>query len=673
VELSVVDLSLLLREVAPKMAGCRIRNVYQLGDDSFVVALRSRGETLEFHVAPGECVFVSTKASEKPPKPSRLAAAFRSHMRGAEVEELSQVSGERILEMKMRRGEARLTLTMELLPRGNMLLLGPEGDVLTAVYYRRMRDRVILPKTRYRPPPLKKSLLLQEDVNGFLSDQRQRGHAIAAVLATKGGMGGRYSEELLWIAQLDPKKKVSSLTEEERSRLQKSLLILTQNLKNPEPVLATSPEGEAVALPYEFPSLRVRDYTFTRTESFNEAVARAKAVNDRLSALRRREDEAMARARYAERTLAEKERAISEVEEKAASLRREAQTMLSNAHSLEEIMATVKRRKDSGLGWEEAWSGTALPPSVKLERFRPDNRIATLQFHDVRIELDLGLSVASQASSKYEEAKKLERASQRIRDQLEESRGDLLRLQKDLIQREPYPPKPVRRQKPSRWHERFRWFHASTGELVVGGRDERSNEALVSHHLDKNDMVFHAEILGAPIVIVKTSGKPSREALTEAAQFAASYSRAWREGLGSMSVYYVKPDQISRSAPTGEYLPKGSFFVRGKRNYVKTELKIAIGLSREDEQIKVVSGPPEAVARITPRYVEVTPGRTPAEKLAGRIVALLLSEEIRETAGEVRQRLLQEVRSTVPYGKGSLTGTQQPYIRKDAEAAPGGG
>jgi len=673
VELSVVDVSLLLGEVAPKMAGCRVRNVYQLSDDSFVVALRSRGETLEFHVAPGECVFVSTRASEKPLKPSPLATAFRSHMRGAEVEELSQVSGERILEMKMKRGEARLTLTMELLPRGNMLLLGPEGDVLTAVYYRRMRDRAILPKTRYRPPPPKKSLLLEGDVHGFLSEQRQGGRAIAAVLATRGGMGGRYSEELLRIAQLDPKKKVSSLTEEEKSRLQKSLLTLTQNLRNPQPVLATSPEGEALALPYEFPSLRDRGYTFTRTESFNEAVARAKAVNDRLSALKRRVDEAKARVTHAERTVAEKERAISEVEEKAASLRREAQTMLSNAHSLEEIVATVKRRKDSGLGWEEAWSGAALPPGVNLERFRPDGRLVTLELHGVRIEFDLGHSVAGQASSKYQEAKKLERASQRIRDQLEESRAELLRLQEDVTPHAPPPPKPMRRQKPSRWHERFRWFRASTGELVVGGRDERSNETLVSHHLDKNDVVFHAEIRGAPIVIVKTSGKPSREALTQAAQFAASYSRAWREGLGSMSVYYIKPDQISKSAPTGEYLPKGSFFVKGKRNYVKTELKIAIGLSKEEEQIKVVSGPPEAVAHITPRYVEVTPGRTPAEKLAGRIVALLLSEENRETAREVSQRLLREVKSAVPYGRGSLTGTRQPYIRKDAEAAPGGG
>lgn len=656
-ELSVVDVSLLVAEIAPRIAGCRIRNVYQVAEESFVIALRSAAEKLELHITPGHCVFLTSRTSEKPSKPSRLATAFRSAVRGAKVEELRQVSDERLLEMKLRRGDLLLTLVVELLPRGIMLVLGPEGEVITATSYRRMRDRAILPKTRYTPPPLRKSLLLEGDLHGLVSDRRGNRRAIASVLASDGGMGGRYAEEILHIAQVDRKKKTSSLTSEEEDQLENSLLSLRQNLRSPRPVLATSPEGEALPLPYAFTSLRLKGYSFVPTESFNEAVARAKAVNNGVLASKRREQAMTAETMQVERAMAEKGKAISEVTEKAASLRREAKTMLSNTHLLEQIVATVKQRKDSGLGWEESWSGAALPPGVKLVGFRAEKKDVSLELRGVRMEFNPSRSVASQASSKYEEAKKLERAKRRIEDELEKNRAELLRLKKGVTAHETPEVKSVKREKRRAWHERFRWFHASTGELVVGGRDERSNEALVSHHVDKNDVVFHAEIRGAPIVVVKSPGNPSPEALGQAAQFAASYSRGWREGLGSMSVYHVKPDQISKSAPTGEYLPKGSFHVRGKRNYVKTELKMAIGLSRKGQHVEVVSGPPEAVAHITPRYVELTPGRTPAKKLAERTIGLLLGEESLKMDREVKHRLLEDVKRAVPYGRGSLSRT----------------
>ena len=656
-ELSVADVSLLVAEIAPRIAGCRIRNVYQVAEESFVVALRSVAEKLELHITPGHCVFLTTRESEKPLKPSRLATAFRSAVRGAKVEELTQVSGERLLEIKMRKGDLLLTLVVELLPRGSMLVLGPEGEVITATRYRRMRDRAILPKTRYTPPPLRKSMVLEGNFHEFVSDRRGNRRAIASVLASDGGMGGRYAEEMLHIAQVDPKKKASSLTNQEEDQLQSSLISLRQNLRSPQPVLATSPKGEALPLPYAFTSLRLRGYSFVPTESFNEAVARAKALNNGVLASSRREREMMAKAKQAERAVAEKGKAISEVAEKAASLRREAETMLSNAHLLEQIVETVRRRKDSGLGWEESWSGAAMPSGVKLVGFRPEKRAVTLELRGVRMELAPSRSVASQASSKYEEAKKLERAERRIQDGLEKSRAELLRLKVSVTPHETPAIKSVKREKRRGWHERFRWFRASTGELVVGGRDEQNNEALVSHHADKNDMVFHAEIRGAPIVVVKSSGNPSPEALRQAAQFAASYSRGWREGLGSMSVYHVKPDQISKSAPTGEYLPKGSFHIQGKRNYVKTELRMAIGLSRKGQHVEMVSGPPEAVAHITPRYMELTPGNTPAKRLAERTIALLLGEESLEMDREAKHRLLEDVKRAVPFGRGSLSRT----------------
>ena len=75
------------------------------------------------------------------------------------------------------------------------------------------------------------------------------------------------------------------------------------------------------------------------------------------------------------------------------------------------------------------------------------------------------------------------------------------------------------------WYEKFRWFTSSDGFLVVAGKDTVSNEVLIKKYTTQEDVVFHAEITGAPFTVVKAEGKQVPEqTLKEAGEFAASYS-----------------------------------------------------------------------------------------------------------------------------------------------------
>jgi len=88
--------------------------------------------------------------------------------------------------------------------------------------------------------------------------------------------------------------------------------------------------------------------------------------------------------------------------------------------------------------------------------------------------------------------------------------------------------------------------------------------------------------LGPPTNAVTVALKST---IKEAADFVASYSRAWKETWGIVDVFYVKPSQVSKSPPSGEYLPKGSFIISGKKNFIKnakTELAIALELIHID-------------------------------------------------------------------------------------------
>ena len=55
--------------------------------------------------------------------------------------------------------------------------------------------------------------------------------------------------------------------------------------------------------------------------------------------------------------------------------------------------------------------------------------------------------------------------------------------------------------------------------------------------------------------------------LQEAASMAVCYSSAWDAKIWQ-SAWWVHANQVSKTAPSGEYLTTGSFMVRGKRNQI---------------------------------------------------------------------------------------------------------
>jgi hypothetical protein len=142
--------------------------------------------------------------------------------------------------------------------------------------------------------------------------------------------------------------------------------------------------------------------------------------------------------------------------------------------------------------------------------------------------------------------------------------------------------------------------------------------------------------------------------LREAGEFAASFSRAWREGAGSADVYWVKPSQLSKSGPSGESVPHGAFAVIGKRNWMRNvPLRLAVGVVADGET-SFVGGPVEAVKAKTKVYVTLAPGDAAGKellKLVLRALALKLPKEQREKAGKAS---IEQVREFVPYTKATI-------------------
>ena len=192
-----------------------------------------------------------------------------------------------------------------------------------------------------------------------------------------------------------------------------------------------------------------------------------------------------------------------------------------------------------------------------------------------------------------------------------------------------------RKQEQKEWYERYHWCFTSDGLLIVGGKDASSNSAIIRKHLTDGDIVFHAEIHGSPFFLLK-NGKDKLDSIVDirqVAQATVSFSRAWKEGLSSADAYWVFPSQIKKGAPSGQYLPKGSFVIEGKRNFVKNiDLRLAIGLTRlGNSRYSIICGPYEAVPERSVVHAVLIPGAVDvvglAKKIKSEFVKILAQSE----------------------------------------------
>jgi hypothetical protein len=126
-------------------------------------------------------------------------------------------------------------------------------------------------------------------------------------------------------------------------------------------------------------------------------------------------------------------------------------------------------------------------------------------------------------------------------------------------------------------------------------------------------------------------------------------------GLGAIDVFWFKPDQISKTPPSGEHLPKGSFVINGKKNYIKNlQLRISIGLKEVDEKQVIIGGPSSSVSAQTKIFVEIVPGNMSSEKLAKQI-----KQRLSEMAPQQMKQLVfnmspEDFQRFIPAGGGKL-------------------
>ncbi|MEK6981440.1 MAG: NFACT RNA binding domain-containing protein [Candidatus Micrarchaeota archaeon] len=221
------------------------------------------------------------------------------------------------------------------------------------------------------------------------------------------------------------------------------------------------------------------------------------------------------------------------------------------------------------------------------------------------LKLHINKSVHDNASLYYQEAKETKKRIEGVHAAIEETKKEMLKSEKEFIAKK----KIIKVKKEKKWFEKFHYFYTESGKLAVGGRNAQQNDIVYNKYFEEADLFFHSDIQGGTAIVLKDGLNASEDEQKEVAQFAASFSNAWKNANASVDVYSVKKEQVSKHSPGG-FIPTGAFAIIGERKWFKsTKLGLKIGL---DSGVPVIL-PEVSIKQITSAILLV-PSKAGKEK-----------------------------------------------------------
>jgi predicted ribosome quality control (RQC) complex YloA/Tae2 family protein len=553
------------------------------------------------------------------------------------------------------------------------------AEILQAQVYKQMRDRNVIRGEPFKFAPSSGKNPFKVTGQEFISSLKSFVNVeVVRALARSLSVGGTYAEEVLARAGVDKAKTCNLLNDIEVKAVFEGLQGLLSQVTNGalEPCIVFDKTDVPVDTTplrlkrYESEAFRIQSYG-TFNEALDEFYAKLSAFENASQAAR--VEEFRAEAARLERIVAEQQTVVASAQAEAERHRRVGDLIYTHFNELQAIMEKFLGDKKSGKEWRnivsEALSDKekGVRPWVFFESFNNAEFSIKVCVSDLSFDLDLQKTLFESASDSYRRSKrakeKMEGAKTALNDYLSRLKGAKAKVNEahalELVKpAEALGELEKRRVRRKEWFEKFKWFVSSDGFLVVAGKDAVSNEVLVKKYTDSGDVVFHADIIGAPFVVVKMKGQElGEDCLREAGEFAAAFSRGWREGFASVDVYCVKPEQLSKGGPSGESVGRGAFVVRGERNWMRrVPLRTALGVSFDQGTgvARIDGGPVGSVKAKATAYVVIVPGDLSGKELFKRVLKSLAEKVSKELREAILNLSVESIREFIPFGKGTV-------------------
>ncbi len=660
-EISAIEINLLTKKVATTISGYFLSGIYSIEGG---VLLR-----FDHSTKPEKLVAVSsfapwiTTKNLSLPQASKFASRLRDSIERSKVVAAEQVGNERISKFSFegKKNEKR-NLYAEFFSHGNLILTDASDDTILDVSNpKTFRHRNLVAGEKYVLPPSRGIPLQGIDKNSLESIFREsinlsENPSISAIkwFGRSVGTSRKFVEEIFDRARIDPNMPLRSLNQELISKLTDACSELRVELEKSDAGYILIPV-ESSGLDPDVCPIVPRSWI----ELSNKKLAQIQSYPSLSDVLDEVQIEALVlskRRQVSALTRAKAEELASAIAKQLAQIEWNQKT----SNELRMLAGSLIRESSETIGKDlidklREYEILEVPKEYPNQfRFASEPRAFLKSYVPTSL-----------ASRLFDEAKRLEannRRLEQVMQDLEEQKKALTEQGESQENRATRSIVADRRER--QWFERYRWFVSSDDRLVVGGRDATSNSIVINKYTRANDVVFHADLQGSPFFILGNSGErqaPSDELALEIAEAAVSFSRAWKDELGSADAFWVYGDQVKKSAPSGEYLPRGSFFIEGKKNFVRhVRVGLSVGVTSslpkedmeiEDGQVIVTCGPHKSIEKHCVARLRFSPGKEKssdfARKAKQKLVGAVKDEDIKEATKKLS---IDEIIRVLPAG-----------------------
>jgi predicted ribosome quality control (RQC) complex YloA/Tae2 family protein len=584
--LAGIELNYLVNKISEEVQGYYVSNIWGITKDSILFKLHHPEKSDIFMMISTSGVWLTSVKIDQI-EPNRLLKRLRSDLLRFKITKIEQIGSERIAYFTFAGFDKEFVIIGEFFGEGNILLCNDEMKILALQHSIDVRHRKLGVGMTYVTPPssgLDIFNISELDFEDLKKSELISGKWFGRTL----GLPKKYVEGIFELADVNSKKIGKDLNDDEIKKIFHTTSTIVTNVTkgNHDPIIIRNETSEVIPI-----KLGKTDENFSSVNSFMEGLDTVFTENIVEKGRSIQTSESDKKIRELETQISEQEKAIETVKEKSkyvTNLANSLYVMVSNG-----IISIEDPNAQSILEENNA----------KLSK---EKGISLIVIKDEKIKINPEASLQSIASVLFNEAKRqsgaiksIDQIKNKTKKKLEKLKNKTEASTQEII---------VSEMRKKNWYERYRWFFTSDDMLAIGGRDAPSNSAVVRKHLGKNDKIFHGDIFGSPFFILKDAENPPTISMNEVAHATVCFSRAWREGMHGLSAFWVNPEQVKKSAPSGQFLPKGSFTIEGKRNFVNIpSLKLAVGIIPQDDHYLLTSGPPETIKKNSLCYAIIEP------------------------------------------------------------------
>jgi len=611
--LSSFDIYVIVSELQRLVDNC-IEKIYQISRSEILIKVKNiqTKEKQNIYIRNGGFLSVTNKNFETPKNPSVFAMTLRKYLSNGRITSITQHEFDRIVIIKIGKKQGEYTLVVEFFSDGNIILVDPDGKIIIPLIRQSWAHRKVSGRQEYSFPPSQINPF-NLNIEKLKELFKESNSDIVRTLAVNVNLSGPIAEEICIRGDIDKKIKAENIDDKTASNIFDSLKSFTRVFEDKKfnPVFVKKDDEIVDILPFKFNSYK--DFTFEETSSLSKGLD--VFIKEKPVTVKIKESKIKNTLGKLDRQIKMQKDAIVRLEKEIKEKKIEGDLIYLHYHEVEQVLVDIKQVLDLKDKTEDIKRVNSLDI---VKKFDPQKNTLIVNLSDTKgenfeVKLSFRISVSENAEKAYADNKKLKSKLAGAKKSVEKTLEQIKKAEeKKKIQDEKTTATPVKKER-TFWFERFRWFISSHGNLVVGGKDAKTNDLIVKKYLKEGDRYSHADVQGAPSIIIKTKDSMGNQTeindktLEEACIFAASFSKAWKQ-FAEAEAYWVLPEQVSKTAQSGEFVPRGAFIIRGKRNYHRCKLELAVGKIEIDGFVKIMCGPISAVKTHCKNYIVFEPG-----------------------------------------------------------------